>query len=395
MHTLNNQILIPALLCIFFTSCSKPPAPLSVSEVKNWYLNPTTTGTAELAGYNILSIDTQLASCRSLQCGAFTDSLVDTSGNSWILGYKTPDAFTADKKYPLVVYLHGGTGVTVNNKGEKAYEMLSGLIDSMPLFLASPSANRTTRWWSSSGLYRILQTVRYMKLHYPVDESKVFLAGVSDGAAGCWAAANCINGLFAGFIAISGYGGIVPSAGIDLTPVNISQRPIYSINGGNDQLYPLDIVTGFLDYMQKQGVNITRSIHPDEAHGFDYREKESGALCRILRSWSRQSVPDGSWVFTPGVPNRPDNCIDYQFGDVSAIRSYTWKLENDTLTINATGLRKITLLLPVTSGILFVNRNNNHKEKIKAEKSNTHILNSMLHYAISPDTNKMIYTINF
>ena len=395
MHILDNQFLILSLLCIFFTSCDKPPTPLSASVVKNWYLNPTTAGTSELAGYNILSIDTQLVSCLSLQSGAFTDTLVDSSGSSWILGFKTPDTFSADKKYPLVVYLHGGTGVTVNNKGEKAYEMLSGLIDSMPLFLASPSANRTTRWWSSCGLYRILQTVRYMKLHYPVDESKVFLAGVSDGAAGCWAAANCINGPFAGFIAISGYGGIVPSAGIDLTPVNIAQRPIYSINGGNDQLYSLNIVTTFLDYMQGQCVSITRSIHTGEAHGFDYREKELGALCSILRSWSRQSVPNGSWVFTPGVPNRPDNCIDYQFGDVSTVRSYAWKLEDDTLTINATGLRKVTLLLPVTSGILFVNRNNKHKEKIKAEKTNTHILNSMLHYAISPDTTTMIYTINF
>jgi hypothetical protein len=395
MRTLTYQILTFVLLCIFFTSCDKPSAPLSISLVKNWYLFPTAAGTAELARHNILSIDTLLASCISSQSGAFTDSLVDVSEKKWILGFKTPDTFTTEKKYPLVVYLHGGTGVTVNNKGEKAYEMLSPLIDSMPLFLASPSADRTTRWWSSNGLYRILQTVRYMKLRYPVDESKIFLAGVSDGAAGCWAAINCINGPFAGFIAISGYGGIVPSTGIDLNPANISQRPIYSISGGNDQLYPLDIVTGFLDYMQAQGVNIKRSIHPDEAHGFDYREKEFGALCTILRTWSKPSVNSGSWVFTPGVPNRPDNCIDYQFGDVSNMRRFNWKLDNDTLTINATGLKTITLQLPVTSDYLFVIANGKHKGKINTEKNNTQILNSMLHYAISPDIDKSIYTITF
>ena len=390
-----NQILIFSLLCIFFTSCDKPSKPVTLALVKNWYLNPTQESTAELARHSILSIDSLLESCKSFQNGAFSDSLVDISGNRWILGFKTPDTIEAAKKYPLIIYLHGGTGVTVNNKGEKAYEMLSPLIDSIPLFLASPSANRTTRWWSSDGLYRILQTVRYMNLRYPIDESKIFLAGVSDGAAGCWAAINCINGPFAGFIAISGYGGIVPSTGIDLFPTNISQRPVYSINGGKDHLYPIDIVTGFLDYMQSQGVNIIRSIHPDEAHGFDYREKEFGALCTLLRSWSKQSVQHGSWIFTAGVPNRPDNCIDYQFGEVSSTRSFSWKLDSDTLKINATGLKTITLMLPSTSDFLFVITNGKHKDKIKAEKNNAQILNSMLHYAISPVTDKRIYTITF
>jgi hypothetical protein len=395
MRIPTNQLITLVLLFTIFTSCDKPSATLSASTVKNWYLNPTAAITAALSRNTILSIDTLLASCKASQYGAFTDSLTDPSGNRWILGYKTPDTLLAEKKYPLVVYLHGGTGVTVNSKGEKAYEMLSPLIDSMPLFLASPSADRTTRWWSSNGLYRILQTVRFMKLRYPIDDSKIFLAGVSDGAAGCWAAINCINGPFAGFIAISGYGGIVPSTGIELYPSNISQRPIYNINGGLDQLYPLNIVNGFLDHMQSQGVTITRSIHPDETHGFDYRAKEFRALCTIIRSWSKLNAQNGSWIFTPGVPNLPDNCIDYQFGDVSTMRSFKWKLSQDSLAIDATGLKTISLLLPTTSELLFVFSNGHYKGKIKAEKNNTQILNSMLHYAIIPDTNKRIYTITF
>lgn len=395
MRILTNKMLLLVLLYNFFTSCDNPAAPISVTAIKNWYLNPTSAGTAVLARNNILSIDTLFASCKSSQSGAFSDSLVDTSGHMWILGFKTPDTIIKEKKYPLIIYLHGGTGVSINYKGEKAYEMLSPLIDSIPLFLASPSADRTTRWWSYNGLYRILQTVRYMKFHYPIDESRIFLAGVSDGAAGCWAAANCINGPFAGFIAISGYGGIVQSTGIDLNPVNIAQRPLYIINGGKDHLYPIEIVTGFLDYMQNQGVNVIRSIHPDEPHGFDYRQKEFAALCNIVRSWRLQPVQHGSWIFTPGMPNRPDNCITYQFGEAANSRSFIWKQYNDTLTINATGLKSITLLLPTTSDFLFVIANGKRRGTIKAEKSNTQVLNTMLHYAISPGTDKRIYTIIF
>jgi len=114
-----------------------------------------------------------------------------------------------------------------------------------------------------------------MTLHYPINPDKVFLAGVSDGATGCYAVANTMCGPFAGFIAVSGFGGMLPQMGIQLFPSNIMQRPIYNVNAGKDRIYPIEEVRKFLDWLTNSGVAIERKEYPDELHGFDYRGKES------------------------------------------------------------------------------------------------------------------------
>ena len=228
--------------------------------------------------------------------------LTDTSGTAYTMGFGTPTAYRNDSTYPLIIYLHGGTGAARSDKGEHAWEMLGILSDSMQLFFASPSAGRDAFWWSPTGLSRILQTLRYMSLHYPVNPRKVFLAGVSDGATGCWAAANTIAAPFAGFIAISGFGGMLPQLGMELRPENLMQRPIYDINAGRDRLYPLAAVNSFLDRLEQQGVGIRRKVYPDEEHGFDYRDRERSTLCSLVRTWSLPAAGPVNWHAPRGYP---------------------------------------------------------------------------------------------
>ncbi len=311
--------------------------------------------------------------------GPHYEKIKDSSNTTYLLGYYAPEKFRTDTLYPLIIYLHGGTGTELNNKGEKAYQMLQPLADSTQLFLASPSANRDTRWWSGSGLYRILQTVRYMSLYYPIDPDKIFLAGVSDGATGCWEAANTICGPFAGYFAISGFGGMLPSIGITLYPENISQRPIYNVNAGHDRLYPYAMVNQFLDYMLSKGVPVTRKGFPEEEHGFDYREKEFPTLYTLIKSWRR---PDGKqviWFFTPGVPNLPPSIIDWVISDVVDVRYVKGIINNDTLTIQSQGISSITISLPTKTDHLYIKVNNKYMRKISPINSSYLNLKSLLY----------------
>jgi hypothetical protein len=299
-----------------FSDCHSQKKSVTVNDFQNWFTKPTTAVTSELASTPLGTLDSFVKIIRKESVsGSLVDSLTDSSGATYILGFCTPKKIRPDTLYPLVLYLHGGTGTQVNTKGEKAYEMLLPLTDSMQIFLASPSASRDARWWDATGLYRILQTVRYMTLHYPIDPDKIFLSGVSDGATGCWAAANSINGPFAGFFSISGFGGMLPSIGMELFPENIRQRPIYSVNAGKDRLYSLDMVNQFLDYMVSKGVPVIRKTYPDEEHGFDYREKEFGTLCELLRTWKRSPNSQVIWTFSPGVPNRPQAFVNWAISD--------------------------------------------------------------------------------
>jgi len=215
----------------------------------------------------------------------------DSDGTPYTLGIGLPRNFDRNRVYPLIIYLHGGIGTEVSTKGERAWEMFGGLRDSIDVIVASPSGNRFAPWWSRRGTGRIIHAVRYVETMYAVDTNKVFLAGVSDGATGCYAVASALGGggPFAGFFAISGFGGMLQNLGVQLSIDNLRKRPIYNVNGGKDHLYPIEAVSGFVDYLRGEGVPVTAKVYPDEGHGFDYKEREYSELIRRIKDWSLKS----------------------------------------------------------------------------------------------------------
>ncbi len=312
-----------------------------------WFVSPSAAGFKALAA---AGIDRALAD--SLVRGVRYQSrpgerrifLRDKDNTEYGIGVVSPPVFDSVKRYPLIIYLHGGLGAQRNDKGVRAWQMLAPLTDSMRLFLASPSANRDAAWWSDAGLSRMLQTLRYMSLHYPIDSSRVFLAGVSDGATGCYAAANTICAPFAGFFAISGFAGLLPAIGMELQPRNLMQRPIYNVNAGNDRLYPLDRVNTVLDHLERAGVRIIRKEYPDEEHGFAYREQEFDALLSYLRSWQRPHTTSLSWTPVNGVKNLAANILSYHADNGQAAISGFW--QNDTLRLVHRNIASLRIIAP-------------------------------------------------
>lgn len=379
---------IAVLLC-----CQKQVAmPQQAAELYGrWFVCPSTALTDSLLSYRYF-VDKQdsLAQAAMLASrgpsGAHTTVLADTFNSSYTLGWKTPASFRFDTLYPLVVYLHGGTGTTLTTKGELAYDMLSALADSVNLFLASPSANRDAPWWSAAGMQRILQTIRFMSLCYPIDPDKIFLAGVSDGATGCYLAANTLSDPFAGFIAVSGYGGMLFSFGLKLYPQNLMQRPILNINAGQDRIYPFPQVMQFISWLEQNGVAVEHREYPEEKHGFDYREKEYGNLTKIIRLWSRPVTRKSvSWIFTPGLPNLPENCIGWEIESNSAEASINASWTLDTLRVRATGLKWAACSFPGPAREpCFVSVNGSAARRIRPERPDARTVLALALHQLSP-----------
>ena len=352
--------------------CQSSYAPELTSErFSRWFIDASQKTEDTIAALKIPvgawdSLSAASRQSAGLPPGASTAILRDSSGLTYTLGWKTPVSFRRDTTYPLIIYLHGGIGTQLTTKGEKAYEMLSPLGDSLSLFLASPSANRYAPWWSASGLYRIMQTLRFMSLHCPINPDKVFLAGVSDGATACYAVANAMCGPFAGFIAVSGFGGMLSNFGFQLYPSNIMQRPIYSVNAGKDRLYPLEEVDKFLDWLANNGVSVERKYYPYEQHGFDYRDKEFGKLASCIRTWNKPSTNRSiSWTFSPGLPNCPDNIVSWRLSTGSSSPQVNAYWRGDTLQLNSSGVTELVVSFPgITAGDIIVCKNGIKTERI-------------------------------
>ena len=236
LFKINFKTATLLILTIAIVQCTKK-IPTDLQTFSSWFINPSEKFNNSLTSVTRETVNSLVKEIRKNSAtGALAETLYDSANTAYVLGYKTPPHINPDTVYPLIIYLHGGTGTTVNTKGARAFEMLAPLADSMQLFLASPSASSSARWWSSKGMSRILQTLRFMTLHYPIDRAKYFWLEYLMGN-GCWAAANVIYAPFAGFFAISGYGGFFHDRN-ETFPENLMQRPIYNVNAGNDRLYP-------------------------------------------------------------------------------------------------------------------------------------------------------------
>ncbi len=383
LFKINLKTTVPLILIIALVQCEKKTE-IDLQTFSSWFINPSVKFDKRLSSFTRESIDSVVKEIRKRsETGTLTETLYDSSNTAYVLGYKTPELIKQDSVYPLIIYLHGGTGTTVNTKGARAFEMLSPLADSMQLFLASPSASASARWWGPNGISRILQTLRFMTLHYPIDSNKVFLAGVSDGATGCWAAANTIYAPFAGFFAISGYGGLLPMTGMRLFPENLMQRPIYSVNAGNDRLYPLETINRFLEYMAKSGVQVIAKIYPDQDHGFDYREQEFGTLCNFIRTWSRPVFNSINFRFVSEYPNYPDNIFDWELQN-DPTQMCNVVSNNDTLLISTKGVKSLIIRSPLGHSPCFARLNQMPVKKIPAYHADNSEYFELMKYSCFP-----------
>jgi hypothetical protein len=179
---------------------------------------------------------------------------------------------------------------------------------------------------------------------------------------------------------------MLPDFGIRLFPGNLMQRPIYSIQAGNDRLYPVLEVNRFLDQLEQEGVRIRRALYPDEEHGFEYRARETGALLEILRTWRR---PD-QWHIAcfnviPDI-QRADNLITCQFpGESGWVTAYR---TSDTLHIQTSGIVSCLLRMQDRPGSsIFYTINRKFQGKITIEKpSSRHYLEILSHSCYPLDT---------
>ncbi len=384
---------------LFFYTC-QPPLPANIDSLfANWFINPNTADKQVLSSYNLSAetLDSLALSIRQKKIseGKHSCNLTDEDGMQYIMGFATPEHIIADSLYGLIVYLHGGIGTTRNDKGEHAYEMFRFIADTMDLFLASPSGNREAPWWSVKGLNRILKTVRYMTLHFPIDPDRIVLAGVSDGATGCYAAANTINGPFAGFIAVSGFGGMLPRLGMELIPSNIRQRPIYNINAGKDHIYPMNIVEQFLTWLTESGVSVKQKFYPDEAHGFDYRVKETETLIQLLNTWQKQKRTAISWTIVNNVPNLTDNLLRWETCSNDDDKHIIAYIQKETLNVRMKGICSFSMVTDnKIADKLFLVFPDGNKKQIPAGQPDTRLyLDLLQHYCRPVITDKKIYRV--
>lgn len=176
-----------------------------------------------------------------------------------------PASYDPAKRYQVRFQLHGGIGGRINNQPRGNGE-IGPLASSVEQIYVLPYAWADAPWWDDDQILNLNAILEKLKENYNVDENRVVISGVSDGATGAYYIAMRDTTPWASFLPLNGFVMVLASPEIDdgrIFPNNLRNKPLFVVNGGIDRLYPIRRVEPFTRHFMQNGVVI--DYHPEEA----------------------------------------------------------------------------------------------------------------------------------
>lgn len=171
-----------------------------------------------------------------------------------------PKGYVKDKeKYPLILFLHstaqkGNDLEMVRNCGlPKILETR----DDFPFIVVSPQCPVTEiLGWNTEILIHLLDDILS---EYRVDESRIFLTGMSMGGRGTWSLAIEHPERFAAIAPVCGYG-------IPFQTGGLKGMPVWVFHGAKDPTVPVQNSYDMVDALKRNGAEVKHTVYHESGH---------------------------------------------------------------------------------------------------------------------------------
>lgn len=189
-------------------------------------------------------------------------------------------------EFPLVVVLHGSPG----NAYAAKYLLSSAVRMQHPSFVLVPVLPRERTWatWQKrqkredTELANVVKMIQSVSEQHPIDPSRIYVIGCSEGGFGAFGAALYFPDIFAAAVPISG--GWNPEDAKDMTKI-----PILSMHGTKDDVLPVEMTRDVSQLIREYGGNISYNEFPDMGHECPSTRLYSNALWQWL--FAQQKAP--------------------------------------------------------------------------------------------------------
>jgi predicted esterase len=222
---------------------------------------------------------------------------------------EVPADYDPAKKWILRVQLHGGVGRPSPNPIATPQGAVRGLAGAgrPPNRIAGerqiylhPSGWAQAQWWDEEQVDNILRAVDVLKRTYNVDESLIYITGISDGGTGVYYMALKEPNVWSSYLPLNGSLAVLrnPMNGADgeMHGNNFVTAPLYVVNGENDQLYPVAQVEPHMTWLRKMGVNLVFSPQAGAGHNTAWWPTERAPFEKFVRDHPRPAHPAAlSW----------------------------------------------------------------------------------------------------
>ena len=216
-----------------------------------------------------------------------------TSTADFLYTLDVPVTYDPARTYQVRIQLHGG--VMRPDPSTRARGAIGRLAGAEQIYVMPVGWNQAP-WWSHEQIDNLRAILDAVKRTYNVDENRVAVAGVSDGATGAFYVAMRDTTPYAAFLPLNGSLLVLTQEqlGIDgaLFPENLRNKPFFIVNGGRDPLYPSASVEPILQHLAKGGVSIAYRPQPLAGHDTSWWPEVKVAFETFVREHPRVPLPD-------------------------------------------------------------------------------------------------------
>ena len=226
---------------------------------------------------------TQQAQPGTQQAQAFEKQVVKTLTIKYLLYLPKEYGKEADKKWPVMVFLHGSgeRGSDLEKVKMHGPPKLIAAGKEFPFLVVSPQAPGG-KGWDVETLNGMLDEVM---AKYSVDASRVYLTGLSMGGHGTWDWAASNPERFAAIAPICGFGS-------PLSTRRLKNVPAWVFHGEKDPTVPVNEAHIMVDAMKAAGGDVKLTLYPEAGHDSWTETYNNLELYTWLLSKSRPAAAD-------------------------------------------------------------------------------------------------------
>ena len=202
-----------------------------------------------------------------------------------------PAGYDPARRYQVRFMLHGGVMRPDPQLRGDGTVRLAGAEQ----IYVSPAGWSEAPWWSDTQVDNLRGILDTVKRTYNVDENRVVVSGVSDGATGAYYIAMRDTTPYASFLPLNGYVLVLRSENLQIPGGlflnNLRMKPLFIVNGGRDQLYPAEAVEPSIGHMSRGGVTIEYRPQRDAGHDTSWWPTLKEDFETFVRSHPRDPLP--------------------------------------------------------------------------------------------------------
>lgn len=164
-----------------------------------------------------------------------------------------------NKKFPLLLFLHGGgeSGENLTEIKKNGPPKLIANGKEFPFLILAPQNPNKNKWWNTRAVNQLLDSI---VLHNRVDTNRIYLTGLSRGGAAAWEMAVHYPDKFAAMAVVCGMTPVPYASWID------KKMPIWVFHGEEDQSVPISESENMVARLEEMGYTVKFTKYAGVGH---------------------------------------------------------------------------------------------------------------------------------